>query len=528
LTVTLPVLADLPLRPAPNPGPLALSVHAMGGQGGGVLIDWIVALAEDAGYAVQATSVAGVAQRTGATLYYVEMLAPPPEGFLGRRPVLALMPGPDEVDVVIGAEMMEAGRAIQRGLVTPDRTTLIASAHRALAVSEKSVPGDGQANAGKVYAAAAVAAQKFIAFDMAELAERSGSVISAVLFGALAGSGALPFAREDFEATIRKGGIGVEPSLTAFGLGFEAATSQLAKGKISPPPAAELPGKRDYQLQPTGWAPFDSLVFRARAAFPEPLHSIIAAGLRRTVDYQDADYGAEYLDRLSAILRLDSAAQKFALTASAAKHIARAMTYDDVIRVADLKTRAARMIRVRAEVAAKDDQVLTTTEFMHPRLEELAGILPKVWGERVENSKALQMLLKPFVGRPRRVQTGTIRWFVPLFIVGGLKGLRRGSLRHARERAHLESWLGNVTATAPKGYALAVELVETRRLIKGYGDTHARGESKFDKVMAAADRLAGRADAADWVRRLRTAALADEEGTALDAGLKTVGSFLDG
>ena len=528
MTLTLPVTTDLPLRPAPDPRPIALSVHAMGGQGGGVLIDWIVAMAEARGFAVQATSVAGVAQRTGATLYYVEMLPPPPEGFMGRRPVLALMPGPGEVDVVIGAEMMEAGRAIQRGLVTPDRTTLIASSHRALAVSEKSVPGDGQADAGKVYAAAGVAAQKFVAFDMAELAERSGSVISAVLFGALAGSGALPFARGDFEATIRKGGVGVDPSLTAFGLGFETATRQLAGGKLPAQPASDAPVKREFQLQPIGWAPFDSLAERARTAFPAQLHGIIAAGLRRTVDYQDADYGAEYLDRLSAILRLDSAAQEFALTASAAKHIARAMTYDDVIRVAGLKTRAARMTRVRTEVAAKDDQVLTTTEFMHPRLEELAGILPKVWGERVENSKTLQMLLAPFVGRPRRVQTGTIRWFVPLFFVGGLKGLRRGSLRHAREHAHLEAWLAKVAAAALRDYALAVELTETRRLIKGYGDTHARGNSKFDKVMAAADRLNGRADAADWVRRLRIAALADEEGAALDAALKTVGSFLDG
>ena len=528
MTVLQPIRQDGSAQRVAVARPITLSVHAMGGQGGGVLIDWIIALAEAAGFAVQATSVAGVAQRTGATLYYLEMLPPPPEGFMGRRPVLALMPAPGEVDVVIGAELMEAGRAIQRGLVTPERTTLIASAHRALAVSEKSVPGDGLADTGKVYAAAAVAARQFIAFDMAELAERSGSVISAVLFGALAGSGALPFARSDFEAAIRNGELGVQPSLSAFGLGFEAAAQQLGAGKLSPPAAPVKAAKREYRLEPAGWEPFDRLVERARVSFPAPLHPVLAAGLRRTVDYQDAGYGAEYLNRLESIYRLDNAASDFRLTASAAKHIARAMTYDDVIRVADLKTRAARMTRVRGEVAAKDDQILTTTEFMHPRLEELAGVLPKTWGERVEASKTLQMLLAPFVGRPRRVQTGTIRWFVPLFIAGGLKGLRRGSLRHARERAHLEAWLAKVAAAALKDYALAAELTETRRLIKGYGDTHARGESKFGKVMAAADRLSGRPDAADWVRRLRTAALADEEGTALDAALKTVGSFLDG
>src|SRR5690606_34614741 len=127
----------------------------------------------------------GVAQRTGATIYYVEMIEEPADG---SYPVLSLMPSPGDVDIVIGAELMEAGRAMQRGLVAPDRTTLIASTHRAYAVQEKSVPGDGIADPQKVYEAARVAAKRVVAFDMAALAERTGSAISAVLFGALAGS----------------------------------------------------------------------------------------------------------------------------------------------------------------------------------------------------------------------------------------------------------------------------------------------------------------------------------------------------
>ena len=504
--------------------PIALSVHAMGGQGGGVLIDWIIALAGRQGWAVQATSVAGVAQRTGATLYYVEIMPPPPEGWLGRKPVLALMPGPGEVDVVIGAELMEAGRAIQRGLVTPDRTTLIASSHRAFAVSEKAAPGDGMADPGKVYEAATAAAKRFIAFDMAALAEGAGSVISAVLFGALAGSGALPFGRAAYEETIQRSGVGVEPSLRAFGLGFAAAAS----GKVSPPAARQPVSKRLPALAPVGWPPFDGLVARAQKIFPESLHGMVAAGLRRTVDFQDAAYGAEYLDRLEAMLKLDNAGQEHRLSLAAAKHIARAMAYDDVIRVADLKTRAARFERIRTDVAALDGNILTTTEFMHPRIAEVAGTMPNRLGAMLEKSSPLQWLIRPFVDRPRRVQTATMRWFLPLYLLGGLKSWRPGSLRHAREQAHLNAWLANAAAAAPRNYALAVELIENRRLIKGYSDTHARGESKFDKVMAAAARLQGRPDAADWVRRLRVAALADEEGQALNDALKTVGSFLDG
>ena len=134
--------------------PIRISINALGGQGGGVLADWIVSLAEAEGWIAQATSVPGVAQRTGATVYYLELAPPDPEG---REPVMALMPVPGDVDVVIASELMEAGRAIARGLVTPDRTTLIASTHRIYAIAEKSALGDGRiGGAGVLNAAAAL------------------------------------------------------------------------------------------------------------------------------------------------------------------------------------------------------------------------------------------------------------------------------------------------------------------------------------------------------------------------------------
>jgi len=131
--------------------PLAIAVMAMGGQGGGVLVDWIVGLCEAQGWVAQSTSVPGVSQRTGATVYYIETLPLPSDAPVRLRPVLSLMAVPGEVDVVIGAELMEAARAIQRGLVTPDRTTLIASSHRSYAVLEKQVPGDGIGDAELLY-----------------------------------------------------------------------------------------------------------------------------------------------------------------------------------------------------------------------------------------------------------------------------------------------------------------------------------------------------------------------------------------
>jgi indolepyruvate ferredoxin oxidoreductase beta subunit len=152
--------------------PITIAVLAIGGQGGGVLTDWLIALAEHNGWYAQATSVAGVAQRTGATIYYLEMIPAAP----GRTPVLAMMPAPGDVDIVIAAELMEAGRAIQRGLVTPDRTTLIASSHRALGILEKIAPGDGIADSAKVTAIAPARAQRFIAHGQQPRAEAKCSV----------------------------------------------------------------------------------------------------------------------------------------------------------------------------------------------------------------------------------------------------------------------------------------------------------------------------------------------------------------
>jgi len=506
--------------------PLAIAVMAMGGQGGGVLVDWIVALAHAQGYFAQSTSVPGVAQRTGATIYYVEIMAADGSG---RRPVLSLMPAPGEIDIAIGAELMEAGRAIQRGLVSPDRTTLIASSHRAYAVSEKSVPGDGAGDPAEVYAAARAAAKRFFAFDMAAIAEQAGSHISAALFGALAGSGAVPFPRQAYEETIRAGGIGVEASLRAFARGYDRAVEG-SSGSPPTPPRSGAQAKIFPALRPIGHAGFDRLVERARSRLPEAAHPMVAAGLARVVDFQDPAYGAEYLDLVEPFAAVEAPAghADYPLTRAAAKQIARAMAYDDVIRVADLKTRSRRVERVRTEVAALPGQIVHTTEFMHPGMEEVCGTLPAPLGLWIEARPRLFAALQRVVNRGRRVDTATLRWFLPLYVLAGLRRFRRGTLRHRREQASRDAWLEQARAAARHDIALAIEVLEARRLVKGYSDTRAGGESKFGRLMTMVRRLEGREDAADWARRLRQAALADADGVALAGTLETIESFLDG
>lgn len=499
--------------------PICVAVMAMGGQGGGVLADWIVELAEAQGWHAQSTSVPGVAQRTGATLYYVEML--PPKG--GRAPILSLMPAQGEVDIVLAAELMEAGRSILRGLVTPDRTTLIASTHRLYATAEKEKPGDAIADPAVVIDASGVAAKRTIAFDMERLANDNNSHISACLLGALAASAALPFSRDSFEAIIKAGGRGVEPSLKAFGAAFDQAASPAPAAAARP--VVRKPGKRFAPVPTsTGRADLDTLVARIRE-FSEPLHAMLFAGVKHLTDFQDPAYAGEYLDRVVKIYDLDrthGSGKNLALTGAAAKYIAVAMAYDDVIRVADLKTRAARYDRVLRENAVDSGQIVYTTEYMHPRLEEAAGTLPASLGRFME---AHPRLFGSMFRSGRRVRSGTVRWFILLYVLSALKPIRRTTLRHQREMAHLEKWLAVAIDNAAQNYDLAVEVLNARRLVKGYSDTHARGESKFERVMLAVPLLAPRRDGAEWMRRLRDAALMDESGIALDGALKTIATL---
>jgi len=510
------VTAALPGRaadPVPD-GIIKLAVMAVGGQGGGVLAGWIEALARAGGYAVQATSVAGVAQRTGATIYYIEM-APAS----GATPVFSLAPSAGDVDILIAAEMMEVGRAILRGFVTPDRTVLIGSTHRALAVSEKMVPGDGIASSQEVRAAAEVAARGLVLADFEAVAVAAGSVISASLFGALSGSGVLPFPRDAFKDAIRTSGKGVEASLKAFAAGSEAAQAGVEPAR----PVAAADGRATDPEGPprllAGWRAVSARI----EALPVPVRQMARAGLRKVVDFHDIAYGTEYLDLLSRVLAADNPAQGWELTRQAAKYIANAMAYDDVIRVADAKTRPARHARIRAEMGGAE--VLQLTEFTHPRGEEIVSLLPAGLGRSVHARPRLLAWIDRRVNRGRRLRTDRVWPFLQLWLLAGLKRWRRRSLRHAEETAHLQAWLDTALAHAERDYALGVEVLKARRLIKGYSDTHVRGLSKFDRVLEGAALVAGRPDAADWTRRLIIAALADEEGATLDGALRTIRTF---
>src|SRR5437763_3183987 len=212
--------------------PITILIAALGGEGGGVMADWLMEAATAADLPAQATSIPGVAQRTGATTYYLEIYPARRTELAGKEPVLSLTPSPGNVDIMVASELVEAGRAMQNGYVSPERTTLIASTHRIYATVEKMQMADGRFDSDKITEAGRQLAKKAVLFDMRKLAQESGTVINAVLFGAMAGSGVLPLSREACEQAIRKAGRGAEASLRGFSAGYDIARGEIGRAHV--------------------------------------------------------------------------------------------------------------------------------------------------------------------------------------------------------------------------------------------------------------------------------------------------------
>ncbi|WP_399680939.1 2-oxoacid:acceptor oxidoreductase family protein, partial [Xenophilus sp.] len=291
------------MNEAKAPRPITLLLCALGGEGGGVLTEWLIEAARHAGYAAQSTSIPGVAQRTGATTYYVEVFPVPLACLGGRRPVFGLAPAAGTLDALVSSELLETVRQIGHGMASAERTCVITSTGRALTTAERMVPGDGRADAARLLEVVRRFSREHHLLDMGALARAGGTVISSVMLGAIAGSGLLPFGRDSFEAAIRgpaaTPGAAAAASLRGFAAAFEAVRAPHAQAAyvqqlLSPAlPADAAPPALDAALA---------------QRFPPAVHELLRLGHERVRDYQDEAYARLYADRLARVLQAEQAA----------------------------------------------------------------------------------------------------------------------------------------------------------------------------------------------------------------------------
>jgi indolepyruvate ferredoxin oxidoreductase beta subunit len=486
-----------------EPRVASILIPAVGGQGGGVLAEWIVEAALADGFTVQSTSIPGVAQRTGSTSYYVEVLLDE-GGATAEEVVFSLYPVPGALDVLLAPEFLEVGRAIELAFPSPSRTAIIASSHRLYAIHEKTATGRGIYPDEDLRAAARAFSRTLILFDALALAREHGTEANAVLLGALAGSGVLPVSQAAYRKAIEGKGVQVAANLRGFEAGLERGRA-LAAGdrEVSPEPTAKSPV--DPPLELAG----------AMAGVAEPMRAIVAAALVRLVDYQDVRYARRYLDRLRPLLTGDPEVARLV-----ARQLAVWMTYEDALRVAQLKTRWSRFERIRRETCDPGAEMVVT-DYLKPDLDEIYGILP----HRLVAPLARWAERRWPHGRPtlgQHVRTTTISGYLRLWLLGRCRWLRPTSYRARHEHARMERWLALVERCAQRDVELAREVARAAGLVKGYGQVRRRLESTFDDLLGCVSRAADLGWAGDGdarvaralMRRARTLVLAGPDGEA--------------
>ena len=514
-----------------EPQPIRLLIAALGGEGGGVLAGWISEAAAASGLVVSRTSIPGVAQRTGATTYYIEMA----QASGSAAPILGLNPAPGQVDILVATELLEAARMVQAGFVTPARTLVIAADRRVFATDEKVAMTDGRASEVQLHGALERFSRHLILTDLAATAAASKSPLNVVMLGVLAGLRALPIEADKFRAAIRAEGKAVDANLRGFEAGWQVAEKRAeprADGLTRHPRsrgAAEtvrgLPHTMAVEADP-GWA--RSRSERARWAgmtsggrltpvldfseLPVEAHAVLREAVARLTNYQNDAYAERYLTRVTRIAGRSGADGE--LVRELARHLAVRMSVEDVIRVAQLKLRDARLARVTREAQARQGDIVDITEYMKPGPEEVLGLLPPRLGRwalaRVRHDRSW----------PLKVRTTRFSGFLRLKLLAGLKFWRPRTLRFAEEEAWIERWLSLVERALVVDPAAAREVIATAALVRGYADTYKRGLANWSRIMEAVvePSLSGslpRAQFSDAVLQARLAAVKDPEGEAL-------------
>lgn len=504
--------------------PITLLICALGGEGGGVLTEWLVDIALASGYAAQSTSIPGVAQRTGATTYYLEVFPVPLAELQGKRPVFSLNPVPGALDGIVSSELLETARQIGNGMSSPLRTLVISSSSRTFTTAERMEPGDGRTDSAPLLEVLRAQSREHHVFDMGEMARTSGTVVSAVMLGAIAGSGLLPFARRAYEDAIRRGGKGAEASLRGFDRAFAQVSTQQAQTAL----VTSLLSKEELSAPASKGLEAD-----LTSLFPSEVHDMLTLGHARMLEYQGRNYADLYVQRLRQVLAAEvqadpAAAQGYAITREMARWLALWMAFDDIVRVADLKSSAQRWQRVHGEVKAGAGDLLQVYDHFKPGAAEFAALLPASLAARVTRWDRQRVARgKAPWAMPLKVGTHSVFGMLSLRLLASLKWLRVRGSRFATEQALIEQWLAGVVRGTQAHWQLGHEIALCGRLIKGYGSTNERGK---DNLMHVLEHLAtGAAFASNELRAAaiaaaRNAALLDEAGKALDQTLVSHGA----
>ncbi|HEX3034257.1 MAG TPA: indolepyruvate oxidoreductase subunit beta family protein [Thermodesulfobacteriota bacterium] len=470
---------------------LKILIPAVGGQGGGVLTEWLVQAFMIEGFDVQGISLPGLSQRGGSTVYYIE--AHPRTSSDKRRVIFSQYPIPGDVDVILSQEFLELGRVLEQGYGS-EKTTIVSSTHRIYSTLEKMPVSSGMYSDDNLKKLAINFSSQFIGLDALKLVKENGMDelgINALLFGALAASEALPLNEASYLKAIEGTEVAVKSNLKAFRIGWDYVKFK-KYDSFKPGLQKKWEGfkrERAERLDTKKKEDYLRLVARAEIEYSTRLHEILGEALFRLIDYQDVWYAEKYLSDLKSVYEIDQEMKGgFKLSELFAKNLALWMTYEDGIRVAELKIRPERFKRIKQEMRLRDDQVFHVVDYLKPDAYEIYGLLPNAFVGpviRLIESRVFRRLLpedKKITLEQKPVTTsflGSVR----LWLISKLKPVRHYSYRYHKEHSLIQKYKANVEKFACINYDLGCLVAKSGEMIKGYGDVRRRTMNAFSRFL---------------------------------------------
>lgn len=503
---------------ADRPRAKRILIGTVGGQGGGVLSDWLVHGLLNAGWRATSIGLLGLSQRAGTVTYYCEAI--PGQG---KMPIPSVFAVPGDVDILIGQELLELGRLVFGGFASPT-CSIIGNSARYLTTMEK-MPAEGGIYDSSIIARAVaeLAPGRHNVVDAQRLVLEAGLpalTSNALLLGAAIASPAFDLPREPFHEAIRESEVNVKASIAAFDIGYNRMKDgtlprMMVEGQ-KPIDGAELARQRQGRLSENQRKDYDRLLSHAALTYGPGMHLILAEALYRLMDYQDTQYAEEFLGRVAKMAKQPGADAN--LVEAYAQHLSNWMTYEDGARVAQLKTRPERFEWIKKDFGIAEGQRFVVTDYLVPDMEQILGGLPKPIASLIETIGRIFKSDFDTLKFPIQINTNGFWGYSLMRGIAMLKGLRRMSRRYGHEQILLARWEAAIVTNLKKNPQLGTLAADAGRIVKGYGRVRMDALNDLwaflDEGLPRIERLAQAGGSIDTLGSKALALLAKEAGSA--------------
>ena len=466
---------------------IRILIPAVGGQGGAVLTEWLIKALEIEEYDVQGISLPGLSQRGGSTTFYIEAF---PKNS-NEKIVFSLYPLPGDIDLILSQELLELGRILKDGFGSED-TTIISNTHRIYSTVEKLPISSGIYSKDVLTKFAEKFSKNFIGVDALKIAQENGMdqlASNAIILGALSSSFVLPIKKESYQKAIESVAVSSSMNLKAFNVGYDYVIKN--KGDTAVNDNENYPENEFLKyINVKDRDKVDKLISELPGKYPDFLIPLISEALYRLADYQSASYAERYLEKLDKFREIDQTVpnKDFKLTENVIKNLALLMSYEDGIRVSELKIRDDRFQRIKNEMSISDDQIYNVVDYLKPDAEEVYGLFPNVIVKPalyiIESGpfKKLWRRKDPLTFSQKPTTTSFFGFF-RIWILTKFKFIRPYSFRYKNEHRLIGLYLQSVEKFAEGDYELGVLTARSGSIIKGYGRVRRRTIDTFNRLI---------------------------------------------